>query len=519
MEQPEPSDVRSNEDLTRAVSGGLRWITYARIGVEISLLAGMVALARLIPPAAFGMFALVLIIQELALTLPMEGIGGALVQRRTIGKRHLEAGMSLSLALGVVLALVALLAAHVIVDPVFGHETASLVMLATPWFLIGALFAVPTAVMRRKLEFGRMSLIDLTMTTTRAITSIGLALAGLDALALVIGNLVGMTCALALALYYAPAPLPRWHRKEARELLPYGGPAALACVAWTGFRNGDYAIIGARLGTTQAGFYYRAYQLAVEYQKKISAVMAQMAFPVLARTEGPEAMLALRHRMVQLLSVVLFPLLALLAVMAPVAVPWLFGPQWEAAVLPTQILAAGGAATLTMDAIGSALQAAGRARAMLGFGVAHFAFYVVAVLAVSSHGIAAVAGAASIVHTVFLVVAYQLLMRGYGRNPIAVLWEDLSPAVISCIGLVALAWPTQWALRNAGAGAVITMAAVVAAGGAGYLAILRIGFRAAWRDLVTALQRVLPERLTRLSVRIPTALGIRRAEATSGPER
>ena len=57
----------------------------------------------------------------------------------------------------------------------------------------------------------------------------------------------------------------------ARDLLPYGGPAALATVAWTGFRNGDYAIIGAVLGPAQAGFYWRAYQLAVEYQSKISA--------------------------------------------------------------------------------------------------------------------------------------------------------------------------------------------------------------------------------------------------------
>ena len=47
----------------------------------------MVVLARLIPPAAFGMFAVVLIVQELALTLPMEGIGGALVQRRGIEPR------------------------------------------------------------------------------------------------------------------------------------------------------------------------------------------------------------------------------------------------------------------------------------------------------------------------------------------------------------------------------------------------------------------------------------------------
>ena len=105
--------------------------------------------------------------------------------------------------------------------------------------------------------------------------------------------------------------------EEIGDLLPYGGPATLASLAWTGFRNGDYAIIGATLGAAQAGFYWRAYQLAVEYQKKISAVMSQMAFPVLARTAGKEEMLALRRRMVQMLTVILFPLLALLVLLAP----------------------------------------------------------------------------------------------------------------------------------------------------------------------------------------------------------
>ena len=41
-----------------------------------------------------------------------------------------------------------------------------------------------------------------------------------------------------------------------------------------GFRNCDYAIIGARLGRAQAGFYWRAFQLAVEYQSKVTLIMS-----------------------------------------------------------------------------------------------------------------------------------------------------------------------------------------------------------------------------------------------------
>jgi O-antigen/teichoic acid export membrane protein len=303
-----------------------------------------------------------------------------------------------------------------------------------------------------------------------------------------------MATAVVLAFWFAPPPLPRWRPKEMRELLPYGGPAALACIAWTGFRNGDYAIIGAKLGTAQAGFYWRAYQLAVEYQRKISVMMTQMAFPVLARTEGAEQMHALRRRMVQLTTVVLFPLLVGLALVAPTVVPWAFGPEWEPAVLPTQILALGGAAVLVTDAIGSALMAAGRSRALLGYGVAHFGVYAGAVLVVASHGLAAVATAAAVVHTIFLVIAYQVLLGGSTLRALRELWLDVAPASIGCLALVAAAGPAEWALASLDAPVLVHLAGVGAAGGVAYLLALRAWFPASFGDLVSALRRVVPDR-------------------------
>ena len=354
------SDVRSNSELTEATASGLRWITLARVGTELVLLAAMVLLARLIPPAAFGMFALAVIAQELAIAVPSEGVGSALVQRRSVEREHLQGGLALSLAIGAVLGLVSLLLAVVLVRPVFGDETASLVMMTTPFFLVGAISAVPLAVLRRRLDFRLLSILELTQSMVRSLSSVALALVGLDAPALVFGGLIGMSSLLVLALIVAPVPLPRWRPQAIRDLLPYGGPAAIAAVSWAGFRNADYAIVGARLGAAQAGFYWRGYQLAVEYQRKVTAVMTQMGFPVLARTEGMDEMLALRGRMVRLLTVMLFPALVVLALLAPTLVPWLFGPAWEPAVLPTQILAAAGAACLVIDQVGAVLMAAGR---------------------------------------------------------------------------------------------------------------------------------------------------------------
>jgi O-antigen/teichoic acid export membrane protein len=205
-------------------------------------------------------------------------------------------------------------------------------------------------------------------------------------------------------------------------------------------------------------------------------------------------MAAMRTQMVRVLTAVLFPLLAVLAVTAPVLVPWVFGPAWAPAVLPTQILALGGASTLVIDCVGAGLMAAGRARALLGYGVAHFAVYAAAVLIVASRGLAAVAIAAAVVHTGFLVVAYVLMLRGSKENPVRRLWDDVAPATVSCVALAAVAVPATIAMSAAHVPTVPHLAGVGLLAAAAYLVALRVGFPSTWRSLMTIAGRVIPAR-------------------------
>jgi O-antigen/teichoic acid export membrane protein len=493
-------DVRTNAELTGASAVGVRWTTIGRAITEPVLLGTMVVLAHLLPPSAFGIAAVVIIVEELAVGVPSEGVGSAIVQRRTVDREHLQGGLALSLVVAMGLLGLTLLVAALIVKPLLGHQTAELIALSTIWFPLGAVVALPLTVLRRRLDFRRLAVIGLVQAIVRAASSTVLALLGLDAMALVLGGLVGICAMTIVALILAPVPLPRWRSKAIRDLLPYGGPAMLACFAWAGFRNGDYAVVGARLGAAQAGFYWRGYQLAVQYQNKVTTVMTQVAFPVLARTASAAEMFALRRRMTRLLAVILFPLLSLLVLLAPVVVPWLFGPAWEPAVIPTQVLAAGGAATLVIDAIGVALMAAGRTRAMLGYGLAHFAVYITAVLVASAHGLVAVSISAVVVHGAFMIVAYQLLLRAPWRRTARFLWDDLSAAAVSCMALVAVAWPVDSALTRSEASTPLIILIVGILGLVAYLLALRVWFFDAWRDLTTLARRVLPSRKLRRTV-------------------
>jgi PST family polysaccharide transporter len=501
--------ARSNEELTEATARGLRWVTYGRLVTEVLLLVSMVALARLIPPSAFGMFAIAVIVQELAINVPSEGVASAIVQRDTVDRAHLQGGFALALLIGAALTLLGLVLCVVVVNPVFGHQTATMVAWTTPWFLLGATVALPQAMLRRDLDFRRLSMLTLAQSAGRSGVTILLAAGfGLDGPALVFGSLAGILAMTILGFAFQPVPFPRWRSAAIRDLLPYGGPASLACFCWAGFRNGDYAIVGARLGAAQAGFYWRGYQLAVEYQSKISSMMTQMAFPVLARTAGEDELFAMRRRMVQLLTTVSFPLLCGLVILAPTLIPWLFGPAWEPAVLPTQILAGAGASSVVIDAVGAVLMATGRSRAMLGYGIAHFAVYIVAVLIGSRWGLTGVSIASVSSHAVFLVVAYQVMLHGRGEPVLRFLWQDLRAGAVGAAVMAAVAVPLDAAVGGAGVPAFAHLAIVGAVAGVAYvLAVWRL-FPAAWADLSALLRRVLPSGpVRRITARVPALAG------------
>lgn len=488
-------DIRSNEDLTQAAAAGVRWIAYARLVVEVVLFASMVWLAHLVPPAAFGLFAIVVIVQEVALRLPFEGIGGALVQCTHVDREHYQSGLALNLIVATCCGLITAVLVVLVVRPALGAEAELLMLAITPSFLLGALYAVSTAKLRRALDFRRLSILDLSLNAIRSLGALVLALIGLNASALVLGSLGGFAVATALALVFAPLPMPRWHPQAVRDLLPYGVPAGLATIAWTGFRNGDYAVIGAVLGPAAAGLYWRAYQLAVEYQGKIADAVAQIAFPVLSRTAGSRELHELRQRMVQLLAALVFPPLALLLVLAPVLIPWMFGSDWQDSVAPTQILVFGGAATLAINAAGSALMAAGRARALLGFGIAHFVVYVGAVLVVAHLGLAAVAIAGSTIHLLFVGVSYEVLLRGEARRPLLVMVRDFAPATLASLALAGVALPLYLGLESLGVPALPLMTIVAIGGGMAYLAVLRLLYPSSARDLGLVVRRLLPPRI------------------------
>ena len=185
--------------------------------------------------------------------------------------------------------------------------------------MIAAVGIVPLAMLERRLDFRRISMIEIAGVLVGALTSVALALAGLNAQAYVLGALAGMVAWAGLLVVLGPSVLPRWRPRHMREIARFGLPAGAASMAMVGYGNIDYLILGAKLSPAQVGFYYRAYTLGVQYETKISNIVSRIAFPIYSRTEDLDHMRALRSRVIRINAVVIYPLLALFIADRPAA--------------------------------------------------------------------------------------------------------------------------------------------------------------------------------------------------------
>jgi PST family polysaccharide transporter len=477
----------------------VRWVAVARGAVEILVFGASLVLARLIPPAEFGHATIALVVGAFGPGLLGSLFGAAVVQRNEIGEGHLRAAGFLGLAGGAALTVVAAGPGTAGTAAIFDDRTADMVRLISPAFLLAGLAVAPQAQLQRQLDFRSTSLIELSSIVLGAGTTIALAVAGVDAEAIVAGSLAAAGSTVVGSYAAAPFVAPRPHRTEIRDLVRFGIPAGLGTLALLCYRNADYAVVGARLGSAQLGIYWRAFQLGAEYQGKISTIMLRIAFPLYSRTRDLAEMRRIRVRVVRLHASVIFPLLALLIAIAPELVPLLYGERWEPAVVPTQILAVGGMVAAVLSGIGPIMLAVGEPRRLAVQAWALATLLTAAALLAAPAGINAVCIAVVGTSLVGLVANHYLLLQRRLGVPLGSLLEEAGPALLASAVMLAGAYPAARGLTGAGVDAWAVCTVVGSAGLVAYAVVLRAVGRAAWDDVLLVLRRLMPRRIGRLA--------------------
>lgn len=317
------------------------------VALAVSLVA-FFALARLLQPDAFGYFAVAMAIGEAARTLGNFGL-----RQRIVSAPENLSPEELAEATGLSLAITAALAGLLVVGslllrgaPVPAPLADALIPIGLAT-LVGPIILNAEASLQRRLAFGIQAHAAVVSTLADATCAIAFAWAGGGALALGLGVLAGRVGLAAVLLWSSPDLLrrPRFTRASFRRFAAFGGRLTTINLLP---RLADLVLmsaLGAVAGAFATGIYNRARTIFGLLDRTILEGIAPVVLPAVSASlrsgRTPGAVLATK---LSLLAALCWPGFAMIFLLADPLVRVLLGPGWDAAVMPVQILAAGGVA-------------------------------------------------------------------------------------------------------------------------------------------------------------------------------
>ncbi len=340
------ANTTTPKNITHRTLHGLFW-TFSGSSVQMALrIVVLIALARLLKPADFGLVTAALVVTGFSELFSQLGIGPAIVQRPQLEERHIRTGFTISAILGFLLLGIFYFLAPIIAA--FYHMqnqnlTPILRALALV-FPISGLSVVSYSLLSRDLEFKRIAGIQVTAYLVGYVgMGIGLAWCGFGPWALVAASLtqeLGNTIGRLIFKPHSKKLL--FDLEAAKELMLLGGGFTAARMGNYLATQGDNLIVGRYLGLAQLGLYSRSYQLIVIPATLLGQVLQDVLFPVMARFQDDKVRLAQAYkRGLALIALLVLPMSVAMTIVAPEFIYTLFGPQWKGAIEPFGILTIG----------------------------------------------------------------------------------------------------------------------------------------------------------------------------------
>lgn len=202
--------------------------------------------------------------------------------------------------------------------------------LFVPWSI------VPMALLARRLDFRRTFAVNFSGAAANGAVALTLAWMGFSAFALAWG-MIAQAVVRAVSAQAAQPALPGrgFSRSEIGAILRFGaGATPIYLSGGIGVRTPDM-IVGRLQGMTAAGLFSRGSALAAQLHTLVVGAVSAVYYPAFARLrEDGEAIGPYYERVVAAHGVIVWPAMALLAVLAEPVILLLYGPGWaEAAPL------------------------------------------------------------------------------------------------------------------------------------------------------------------------------------------
>ncbi|GAB5457838.1 MAG: lipopolysaccharide biosynthesis protein [Henriciella sp.] len=302
-------------------------------------LVSTVILARILGPEVFGTIAIAGSLMGAAYMFVGPALTECLKQRETLEEAHAQTVFWTNTVCRLILTVVFILTAPIAGQVFRSDLVAQIIPALALAALIGSLADVPEALIERELDHKGLVILDAIVDFAASLTAIGLALAGFGVWSLVFSQLV-ISCAGTAGIYIIARWRPRfiWSRQHWGELYKFNRDTIAINVL--GYL--DDAIprlaIGAVLGEKAVGLFSLAMKISSLLAGMLLGPFSELSMTVTARLQSNlQGLRALLDRVFTLTTFLLYPTMIGAILVAPLALPLLFGERWDGLVPAAQV--------------------------------------------------------------------------------------------------------------------------------------------------------------------------------------
>jgi|CXWL01.1.fsa_nt_gi PST family polysaccharide transporter len=390
---------------------GLSWSFVGQIIKQVFQFVINVALAHLLLPADFGLVAMAAVFINFVSIFADMGVSSALIQRKHVTETHWSSAFWLNILFGLILTVFFGLCAPMIASFYNHPELSPIIFILSFNFFLSSFTIVQQSLLTRNMDFLALMIRDIGAVFLSGLLAIYLALKGWGVWSLVIQMLVA-TVINNLFLWGSSSWRPRFEFS-----IPALKDFFFFSSNLTGFqvvnyfsRNLDQMLIGKFLGSEVLGYYSLAYKLMMLPLQNISWALSKVMFPVLSKMHDDQERLQRAYiKMLRSISILTFPLMTLLYVLAPELIQVLYGAKWSTVSDLVRILCFCGMFQSLGTISGLIYQSVGKTNIQLKMGLLN---------------------AAVIFITLFSCIAYGLYAVTAGYAIISIIWVHFSMGVV-----------------------------------------------------------------------------------------
>lgn len=331
-------------NLKKQTISGIVWSAMQKFGTMGINFISNIVLARLLSPDDYGCIGLLAIFIIIAEVFVNGGFASALIQKKEPTKEDLSTVFYWNILISCLFYILLFISAPFIASFYKIPLLTSVLRIQGIILFIHAFSIVQLNILRKQLEFKKMSIIQVIAASISVIFAIVWAYRGWGVWALVMQQLLNAfitTIALWIASQWRPSLC--FSFQSFKELFAYGSFLLLSDLLNSVYDNIQALIIGRKYSTSDMGFYTQAKKLETIPTQSISYVVGLVTFPVYAKLQDQKQQLYVAvKKSLSLMNFLNFPLMILLIVSAKPLFILLFSDKWIDSVPYFRILCLSG---------------------------------------------------------------------------------------------------------------------------------------------------------------------------------